>query len=41
MDQKANKFGDRLYRLERQCGNDQDEVQNRPEQREFNIIRVR
>jgi len=40
MDQMANKFRDRLDRLKRQHVNNHGGVQNRPEQREFNVKRV-
>jgi hypothetical protein len=40
MDHMANEFRDRLDRLERQHVNDHGGVQNRLEQREFNVKRV-
>jgi len=40
MNRMANKFGDKLDRLENQRVNDHANVQIRPEQREFNVKRV-
>ena len=40
MNRIANKFGDKLDRLEKQRVNDHDNVQIRHEQREFNVKRV-